>query len=745
MRKIKKSLAVLLAVLMLASFMPLFASAATALTPTVATLIEAPKLKYKDGEATSNLVVPGKTTRADIEIIGGKIAYNGTPVEGFFSWASKADGTPSTLALAVGDVAVRLYFHPTDTTTYSRGAWRSTESAPIEGWPTLRVDGLDATIVEAPVVSGDLPGGNMLNTLTLTGGKVTDADGNDITANGKWSFVNASSAPQVSGEYEVQWKCSGYDIPKTSVYVNVKIIKTTLVEGPEPRFERTSAFLFSSANEIFIKEGSGKIIDEEGNDVTAQGTWAVARTMPDTIIMKDTEIDVRWTAKGYTTVTTKMVVTVNPDYPSNLKLTKAPVFNVPKTLVYEPGKKVADVASVTPGEITDENGNIVEGKWTYRVNGYHGSTPDTISLSVTQYILICQFIPNDSSLPAIEGLVKNASFSVTKTNFTLTADSELVLNYGAAHKTPYSGKDLRFSTLKTEPEEAGVYSVYWEKDIFDPATADYGSVNYVEVTVTPEQKSSYNNLTVVLPIRIQNFVHDGSNPWYISSSNLEITGNNEERYDGIKHYKINFTNTRLKGTVDLVINGEVAVSVSPDENGKFFAEGIWTAKENGEYEYYFEYKPSQEDTATVMYPVAKKNTFTIELRPVHTLTIVIGDTVHTEEARYGFAAGEDWRNMTEINWEDFDRWVFTDENGKEFTPKSPYEGTDPTKKDNCHIIMPDHDVTATAKLKGADGLFGDDSSGLGSLWDFWQKLINFIIEIYTQIMNVFVPSVEQGW
>ncbi len=745
MSKTKKSLAVLLAVLMLASFMPLFASAATAMSKTNATLVEAPKLKYKDGEPTSNLVVPYGTTRADIEVIGGKLEYNGTPVDGFFSWASSATGSPSTSVLAVGEVSSALYFHPTDTENYSRGRWSSTTSSPVEGWPTLTVDGLDATIVETPTLSGVLADGNALSTLSFVGGKVIDADGNDITETGRWRFVNASISPQESGEQEVEWFCKGYDTPTTSVYVNVKIIKTTLVEGPEPRFVRTSAFLFSSANEIFIKEGSGKIIDEEGNDVTAQGTWAVARTMPDTIIMKDTEIDVRWTAKGYTTVTTKMVVTVNPNYPSNLKLTKAPVFNVPKTLVYEPGKKVADVASVTPGEITDENGNIVEGKWTYRVNGYTGSTPDTISLGVSNYVLICQFIPNDSSLPTIEGLVKNTSFSVTKTNFTLTADSELVLNYGAAHKTPYSGKDLRFSTLKTEPEEAGVYSIYWKKDIFDPATADYGSVTYVEVTVTPDQKSSYNNLTVVLPVRIQNFVHDGSNPWYISSSNLDFSGNNEEALDGIKNYKINFTNTRLKGTVDLVINGEVAVSVSPDENGKFFAEGQWIAPENGEYEYYFEYKPSQEDTATVTYPVVKNGSFTIELRPVHTLTIVIGDTVHTEEARYGSAAGEDWRNMTEINWEDFDRWVFTDENGKEFTPKSPYDGTDPIKSDNCYIIMPDHDVTATAKLKGADGLFGDDSSGLGSLWNFWQKLINFIIEIYTQIMNVFVPSVEQGW
>ena len=744
MSKTKKSLAVLLAVLMLASFMPLFASAATAMSKANATLVEAPKFKYKDGEATSTLVVPNGTTRADIEIVGGKLEYNGTPVEGFFSWSSKADGTPSTAVLAVGDVAVRLYFHPTDTTNYSRGLWSSTASSPIEGWPTLAVDGLDAIIVEAPTVSGDLLSGNRLNTLTLSGGKVTDADGNDITANGTWSFVSATSVPTESGAQQVQWKCSGYDVPKTTVNVTVKFIQAKLAEAPASYFPLEPGQKLTLAS---IKPNTGKVVDEDGNDITSKGTWNIDKTkISDTdLIFRDTEIEIYWSAIGCSEVRTTMLVVCKQ--PEAYYVDALPSFKESKkTFTYDPDFTFGDL-TIIPGKFTDKvTGEEIPGTYSLWTDVSCTIAGEDRAIGVsTKYsygLELCavyfRFDPADSSLPSYQ-CGRDGVYG-TKADFTLTADSELVLNYGAAHKTPYYGNDLRFSTLKTEPEKAGVYSISWKKDIFDPATADYGSVTYVEVTVRSEWANLYNDATVILPIRIQNFVHDGTNLWYMSNSNLEISGMNEESYDGIKHYKVDFTNKRLKGNVDVVIGGEVVASVSPDENGKFFAEGTWTAKESGDYEYYFEYKPSEEDTATVTNPVVKKNTFTIELRPYHTLTVITKDKTYTITERVGNYAYFDWRNETGLAIEDFTSWTFTDENGNAYTPVILDGDDEPTTKASIYIKMPDHDVTATL---GGAGSAGDGS--LGSLWDFWQKLINFIIEIYTQIMNIFVPSVEQGW
>ena len=743
MRKTKKSLAVLLAVLMLASFMPLFASAATiTLNSGNCIVLEAPKISYGDQIEVSKITANYGVKTNDLTVTGGKLGYiaseGATPVEipGTFS-------ATSSLKLSVSENAnIRLKFTPDDTTTYSSPTVSNLYDM-AEGvvWPSAHIIALKSNLVEKPVPAATTIGINtyLSNSAALSGGKVTDADGNEIS--GTWSYVN-NRAMDTEGtfEEEVQWKKSGYETIKTTVTITVKEFKATLAEAPT----MSSLTLAGSFGNMVknSKASGGKVIDENGNEITG-GTWTIEKPSTDYIYC-DTTVKAIWKKTGYTTISTDVVIPVIQGH-ETYTFEKGATLNVSgQTLTYAP-ELTWESIKINEAIVKDKNGNIVEGTYTLNYlesptalySGRIGVYKDGVNVSIG-------FTPNDTSLPVY---YFKDEFTVIKADFTVSEDSELVFNYGTAYKTSYSeyNNDLRFSTIKTIPEEAGAQGikyVKWAQEDFDPSTADYGTVAMVEVTITPEN-NGYNNATVIMPIRIQKYVYNAD--WYGGYTSLEFSGNNEEALDGIKNYKINFTNTRLKGTVDLVINGEVAVSVSPDENGKFFAEGQWIAPENGEYEYYFEYKPSQEDTATVTYPVVKKGSFTIELRPVHTLTIVIGDTVHTEEARYGSAAGEDWRNMTEINWEDFDRWVFTDENGKEFTPKSPYEGTDPIKSDNCHIIMPDHDVTATAKLKGADGLFGDDSSGLGSLWSFWQKLINFIIEIYTQIMNVFVPSVEQGW
>ena len=738
MRKIKKSLAVILAALMLASFMPLFASAATVMSKANATLVEIPQFAYTDPETgvktttdatNTNLTVPAGITYDDIEVIGGKISYNGTAVDGYFDWYSRY----LTRQPAIGvQTSYRLYFYPTDTTTYANGAWSVTD---ITGWPTITVKGIACSIAEAPTVSGELVSGSRLNTLTLTGGKVIDSSGNDVTANGAWEFVARTSTPSESGNQDVRWVSAEYDIPVTSVYVTVKTLIATLAEAPVASYALNPGQFLRSAS---IKANTGKVVDENGNDITANGTWDLDDSLIESeLIFRDTQVPVVWTAKGYSQVKTTMLVGCKQ--PEAYNVDALPSFKESKqTFTYDPDFTFGDL-TIIPGKFTDKiTGEEIPGTyslWTDFTFSIAGEDRAIGVSSQTSYGLeLCavyfRFDPTDSSLPSYQ-CGRDGVYG-TKADFTLTADSELVLNYGAAHKTPYSGNDLRFSTLKTDPENAGVYSISWKKDIFDPATADYGSVTYVEVKVTSEWSKLYNNATVILPIRIQNFVHDGTNPWYMSNSNLEITGMNEESYDGIKHYKVDFTNKRLKGNVDVVIGGEVVASVSPDENGKFFAEGTWTAKESGDYEYYFEYKPSEEDTATVTNPIVKKNTFTIELRPYHTLTVITKDKTYTITERVGNYAYFDWKNETGLAIEDFTSWTFTDENGNAYTPVILDGDDEPTTKASIYIKMPDHDVTATLGGAGSAG-----GGALGSLWSFWEKLINFIIEIYRTIDNLF--------
>ncbi len=748
MRKLKKSLAVLLAALMLASFMPLFASAATVLNKANATIVEAPKLSYKGGEPSSNLIVPNGATKADISIVGGKLEYQGTPVDGFFSWTSSATGTPPTTVLSVGDVNVALYFHPTDTTNYARARWTSTATNPVEGWPTLAVKGLDATIVEAPAVSGDLAKGNRLNTLTLSGGKVVDADGNDITAQGKWSFVNGTVKPEESGEQQVQWKLSGYDVPKTYVYVTVTLIQTTLAEAPVAYFPLAPGAKLNTAR---IKPDTGKVVDEEGNDVTANGTWTIDMTgiTNDTLIWRDTVFTVTWTAVGYATVTTQMLVGCRQ--PEAYYIDALPKFaEAGQTFKYSPDNTWGSLTLI-PGKVTDKvTGEEITGSYELYANQTYKTRAENNAIGVSNVYsygkegLYCfiKFVPDDPAYPAHEFGASDRVYG-DKGDFTLTEDSEIVLMYGDTKTAlnEYYG-DLKYSTLKTIPENIGIDSISWSKDVFDPSTADYGSVTMVEVRIKSEARS-YNDQIITVPIRIMNYIHDYTNPWYghlISAPKFFSTFLEEP--DGIRNYKVDFTNNRLKGTVDLIVNEEVVVSVAPDENGRFYAEGQWIAPASGDYTYRFEYKPSENDSATVKNPVyphdSESQKFTMDVRPYHTATIIVGDKTFTITERYKSTMYFNWQNETELGVDDFGSWTFTDENGNEFTPVNgeSVDG-DPQTKPSIYIVMPDHDFTAVAK--GPYGEIGDSETDamFGSLWSFWQKLVQFIIDIYTHIMNMF--------
>ena len=85
-------------------------------------------------------------------------------------------------------------------------------------WPTLKVNGLDGVLVEAPTAA-DILTGQMLGEATLSGGIVNGVDGNPLT--GYWEYVYPASYPTESGKYEVQFTATGYNALKTTVDVKV--------------------------------------------------------------------------------------------------------------------------------------------------------------------------------------------------------------------------------------------------------------------------------------------------------------------------------------------------------------------------------------------------------------------------------------------------------------------------------------------------------------------------------------------
>ncbi len=657
MRKIKKSLAVILAALMLASFLPLFASAAVTINRT--------NVKIVPPSVSPSVIEYGQTLAA-VTLTGGECWYVDpdtgaeTLVPGHFEVRSATTKPSPSDAYSIP-----LKFVSDDTANYTNISSLLERTANIKSgsWPKIKVNGLTATIAEAP---------------TMTALTIQD------------TYIPYASSSQIVG---------------------------------------------------------GKVIDESGTEIT-NGTWKVTE-YPEGIgqytkLYNDIEVTLTWSATGYNPLTTKATINVLQKHPNYNIYAPAKLSIEGQSLTYSPDRTWADDDIIIPGIIKDKNDNDVPGKWEMR-HSSGATTPMTYPIQATSsqsgaYIF---FVPEDTTLPTY--YFYGYYGPVAKADFALTEDSELVLNYGAFHKTPYTAQDndFRFSTLKPTVDDIEITSIYWAKEIFDPQKADYGSVTLVEATISTSNKN-YNSAKVLLPVRIQNFIHDENSLWYISSRNLQFAGSQEQSFDGIKEYKIDVYNKRLKGTINLMINGEVAVSVSPDENGHFYAEGEWTAPASGEYTYWFEYTPSEEDTATVTNPKTFEQKFTIELRPYHTLTVNVGENVYTFTERKGSVVYFDWRDETGLKLDDFGSWEFTDGNGNAYKPeKVDADDDDPTTTPSIYIRIQDDDIIATAKSASVIGDFDDNNSGLGGLWSFWQKLVNFIIEIYRTIVDFFVPAMEQ--
>ena len=746
MRKIKKSLAVILSALMLASFMPLFASAATiTLNANNVIILEAPKITYGEQVEVNKITVDYGVAPKDLTVTGGKLGYvaseGATPVEvpGTFSGSS-------TIKLSVGDdVAIRLKFTPTDTTTYSTPTISNTHTM-ADGvvWPTAKVIGQAVTLVEAPVPAATTIGINnsLSRAAKLSGGKVTDADGNEVS--GSWSYVN-SRVMDTEGTFEeqIQWYKAGYDKIFSTVTITVKMFKTTLAEAPT-----MSAI---SVNSLYSRSSvtGGKILDDENNEVTG-GTWKV--TYPEgfaanSYAYSDLDVTLTWTKTGYESITTTATIPVNQT-DVNFNLVSG-AYIKETTVEYAPDKKISDVVTLVPGVITDKNGNEVKG--TYEIYRDSGCTATDISIGSNKVVYI-KFTADDTSLGSF---LFYDILTVTKASFEITEDFEIVLNYGQKYSMPLQKKDFTFSNLSVTPanDYTSVYTVYWSLDEFDPKTADYGSVTYVNATITPEFANIYNTLTDVrIPVRIQNY--QIANAFAIAGSELGAyiaSGEGiEDADEGIITYTVNFTNARLKGEVKVTATDGTdtfdVATVTPDETGKFYVLDKWQAPADGDYMFTYTYIPSEDDTATFTdekyLTVNALKAVTVDMKEFRTITVKVGSDVITQQVREGKAFSIEWADLTDTDPAVFDHWVITDANGKECTAQNRVGGVFDVTDKTVNIMVGATDLTFTAVSASGDADIDNAAGGtLGSLMSFWQKLIDFIVEIYRTIIDFFVPAV----
>ncbi len=221
MNKSKKLLSVFLAVLMIMSFTSLFASAADPI-----------KLTRTNIEIVAPSVSPSEIsygqTLGELTITGGEMWYvDGTGakilVPGYFTVYN------TTIAPAASEsYEVYLKFVPTDENYTCTATFRSSNSTFTGTWPTIKVKVpeivAESLLAEAPVVTLPIDSGELLTKVSLSGGKVVDVDGKDITASGKWAWVEQSAVVTESATYTAKWTATNNDYkPVTAeVFVTVK-------------------------------------------------------------------------------------------------------------------------------------------------------------------------------------------------------------------------------------------------------------------------------------------------------------------------------------------------------------------------------------------------------------------------------------------------------------------------------------------------------------------------------------------
>ncbi len=725
MRKLKKSLAVFLAALMLASFIPLFASAE-------AITITRKNVKIVPPSVSPSVIQSGEDL-SGLTLTGGECWYvnpdtgEETLVPGHFEIRS------TTTKPAINDAyKITLKFVSDDTTQYSNISTLSGSTATIKSgtWPTIKVNGLDGTLVEAPTAAGILSG-QTLSDATLSGGVVNDVDGNPLS--GTWSYVYPSMCPAASGNYEVQFKATDYNLLYTTVYVDVTPgAKVTLAEPPvAKRVVKGNRLTASTLS-------GGKVLDENGTEITT-GTWKwidddTQSTTEFLTTLGTFTFKAQWVAIGYENITADISVLVAADkgYTVDKPTLASPVTWV-EGITFDKLPFVYGEASV-PG--------------TYSTN--KDGTKPVQNKNTTQNVTLT-FTPDD---PTLDVTSWSYSFKVAENNVWYTPSEEpvkIVVPYGFSDNSVsyYSNTGNLYGALNWPDHfmEQNIKRFSWSKKTndVDISTLEVGEITLVTGAVWYNTDDSmYNSVPENVYIQIQPGVHKGD------LCNIQFN-----RPDTITQEITMFFSTKIPGatgTFTITQGDEVLAVLTPDENGRIERQMIqYQPKEDGKYAFTATYTPGLMDKVTIENPVYTSQEVEVDIRG-QVKVITYNDELEVEyensyicgsspTCSFVLSSGKGYRA------EDIETWEFYDQNGNKIEVYNE-NGETPQLKGMTRIsfVVPDEETGITEihcypigpwSPEDSFNSTPQDNSMLGRFLEYWQKLIDFIIEIYQTIASIF--------
>ncbi|MBQ8503330.1 MAG: hypothetical protein IJ491_03530, partial [Clostridia bacterium] len=208
--KSKKLLSLLLAFMMMLSVVPMYASAADPIALTTSNVTEWPVATPKN-----DTVYYGQKVGDALDLIGGKVEYNGVTVDGHFEFID-----PSAIPTSFGSNRANIKFVPDDTSAYTGFEKKRCGNVKFDVTKTTPVYADEAN---DPVVATKVEAGSKLSSSVLSGGKMINPYNPDepkVLAQ-TWYWVDETTIVNESGYYEASFSVGNYNQVFAQVYVGV--------------------------------------------------------------------------------------------------------------------------------------------------------------------------------------------------------------------------------------------------------------------------------------------------------------------------------------------------------------------------------------------------------------------------------------------------------------------------------------------------------------------------------------------
>lgn len=452
--KTKKLLSLLLALMMMLSVVPMYASAATALKATNVT----------EWPTATGEIFYGQVVSEGITISGGKVEYNGVEVPGKFVHY-KEDFRPLNASDAY---KANLKFVPDDTTAYT-------------GFNKLMSADVTYTVKKTTPVwmdENNLPtataivSGQSLSASSISGGTMKNPynEGETGVQNALWQWTNPDTVVTASGEYEAYYAANekNYEKLTRNIYVEVEqnIYETEIIEVPtidEMAYGATWNDVVFEGGKAIVKGTNAEVSGTFKIDITNTSAIIPAGTITHSIIFMPDDTENYLPSTGTVTITVK---------PASIKF------------VDENGAETVPEITVPYGTKIGDVDNLLE---------KYAKEPEVISIHIKDCSEtdVCA----TGTYTAILNPINDSNYEKTEQPFNIIVEAKKLNPTIKASSDGYYVQD-----------SSGTYKVQGTFDVYVDGKLYKNGVKYLEkVAYVPETSGTHEIKFVYKPVENDNF------------------------------------------------------------------------------------------------------------------------------------------------------------------------------------------------------------------------------------------------